>query len=186
MKTEKEKMLSGTPYISSDRQLVEERQKCRKILNEFNQCNSEEKRKKFLFNLFGKIGKNFYSIEPSFKCDYGYNIEIGDNFFANFNCVFLDCNKILIGNDVMIGPGVHIYTASHPLDPVKRAVEYVEMAYPVNIGNKVWIGGGVIINPGISIGENSVIGSGSVVTKNIPPNVVAVGNPCKIIKNIGD
>ena len=184
MKSEKEKMLNGEPYFSGGEELSKERMHCRKIIKEYNDSDPEdlEFRKELLKSLFGKTGENIY-IEPNFRCDYGYNIELGDNFYANFDCVFLDCAKIKIGNNVMIAPGVHIYTATHPLNTQER-ISLIEMAYPVTIEDNVWIGGGVIINPGVTIGKNSVIGSGSVVTKNIPENVLAAGNPCKVIKNI--
>jgi acetyltransferase-like isoleucine patch superfamily enzyme len=134
--------------------------------------------------LFGKIGSNF-TIESPFRCDYGYNIFAGEKFYANYNCVILDCARVTIGNNVFFGPNVSLFTAGHPIhfEPRNTGLEY---AFPITIGNNVWIGGGAIINPGITIGDNVVIGSGSIVTKNIPSNSIAVGNPCKVIRNITD
>ena len=121
--------------------------------------------------------------KPPFYCDYGYNIKIGDVFFANFGCVILDVNRVEIGDNVLIGPNVQIYTATHPVDPAER-LSLLETSKPIRIGNNVWIGGGSILCPGIRIGNNSSIGAGSVVTKDIPDNVVAVGNPCRVIREI--
>ena len=130
------------------------------------------------------MGKEFY-IEPPFHCDYGYNISIGQNFYSNYNCTILDCAQVTIGNNVLFGPNVSLFTAGDPIHPAPRN-EGIEYAFPITIGNNVWIGGGVIVNPGITIGDNVVIGSGSVVTKDIPSNVIAVGNPCKVLKEITD
>jgi len=154
------------------------------LLFEFNNLRPAqvEARNAILQKLFGKTGRNFY-VEPPFRCDYGYNIEIGDNFYANYNLVILDCARVKIGDNVFIAPNVGIYTAGHPIHSDLRNQE-LEFALPIEIGNSVWIGGYVVINPGIKIGDNTVIGSGSVVTKNIPPNVVAVGNPCKVLRSI--
>jgi maltose O-acetyltransferase len=120
-------------------------------------------------------------LKPTFRCDYGFNITIGTKTFINYDCVFLDCNKITIGDEVQIAPGVHIYTATHPLDPQQRR-SGLERALPVAIADGVWLGGGAIICPGVTIGENTVIGAGAVVTRDIPPNVLAVGNPCRVIR----
>jgi maltose O-acetyltransferase len=130
----------------------------------------------------GKVSSNFW-IEPPFYCDYGYNITIGENFYANYNCTILDCAQVKIGDNVMCGPNVSLFTAGHPLDFQIRNQGW-EYAYPIIIGNNVWLGGGVIVNPGITIGDNAVIGSGSVVTKDIPANSLAVGNPCKVIRKL--
>lgn len=185
-KTEKEKMLAGLPYLAGEKTLSADRLKAREVLFQFN--NSEPKfikqRKQQIKSLFGKTETNFY-LEPPFRCDYGYNIEIGDHFYANFNLIILDCAKVTIGNNVFIAPNVGIYTAGHPIHPFLRDQE-IEWAKPITIGNSVWIGASAIINPGITIGNNVVIGSGSVVTKDIPDNVLAVGNPCKVIREITD
>lgn len=135
-----------------------------------------------LKELFGSTGETIY-IEPSFRCNYGYNIHVGENFYANFNCVILDVCEISIGDNCFIAPGVHIYTATHPLN-AKERISGLEYGKPVTIGNNVWIGGGSIINPGVQVGDNVVIGSGSVVTKDVPDNVVIGGNPARIIKEI--
>lgn len=121
--------------------------------------------------------------EPPFRCDYGYNIEIGENFYSNYNCTILDCAKVTIGNNVLFAPNVSLFTAGHPIDATLRAQEY-EYAFPITIGNDVWIGGNTVINPGVTIGSNVVIGSGSVITKDIPSNCIAAGNPCRVIRDI--
>ncbi len=184
MKSDKEKMLAGHPYLANGSELVGERLFAKELLFEFNNLRPAqvEARNAILQKLFGKTGRNFY-VEPPFRCDYGYNIEIGDNFYSNYNLVILDCARVKIGDNVFIAPNVGIYTAGHPIHSELRNQE-LEFALPIEIGNSVWIGGNVVINPGIKIGDNTVIGSGSVVTKNIPPNVVAVGNPCKVLRSI--
>lgn len=184
MKTEKEKMLQGEMYDAGDPLLVAERIKARRLTRLYNETTETEddKRVEILKMLLGSTGERFY-IEPSIRVDYGYNIHIGEDFFANFDCVFLDVCKIEIGDNCFIAPGVHIYTASHPLNPEKRN-SGAEFCVPVKIGDSVWIGGGAIINPGVTIGNNVVIASGSVVTKDVPANVVVGGNPAKIIKEL--
>ncbi|WP_170074410.1 sugar O-acetyltransferase [Paraclostridium dentum] len=182
--TEKEKMLKGDAYIASDPELVKDRQKARILTRLYNQTieTDDYTKNEILRKLLGSTGENVY-IEPSFKCDYGYNIHLGENFYANFDCIMLDVCEIKIGKNAMLAPNVQIYTAYHPIDP-KLRISGIEYGSPVTIGDNVWIGGGAIINPGVTIGDNAVIGSGSVVTKDIPSNCVAVGNPCKVIKNI--
>ena len=184
MKSEKEKMLSGRPYKAFDDELLKERQCAKELTFEFNALhpNELERQNKTIKKLFGETGKTFH-VEPPFHCDYGYNIIIGENFYLNYNCIILDCAKVTIGNNVLIAPNVSIYTAGHPLHYELRNQDY-EYAFPINIGNNVWIGGNVIINPGITIGDNSVIGSGSVVTKDIPSDVIAIGNPCRVLRKI--
>ena len=182
--SEKEKMLNGEAYIASDKELVEDRKRARKLTRLFNQTieTDEKDRSILLKELFGSTGENIY-IEPNFRCDYGTNIHVGDNFYANFDCIMLDVCEIKIGENAMLAPNVQIYTAYHPVDATLRN-SGIEYGAPVNIGDNVWIGGGAIINPGITIGNNVVIGSGSVVTKDIPSNCVAVGNPCNVMKNL--
>jgi acetyltransferase-like isoleucine patch superfamily enzyme len=182
MKSEKEKMLSGEHYKAFGEELLNERQKAKGLIFDFNNLHPGDviKRNEIIRSLFGKTGNEFF-IEPPFRCDYGYNIEIGERFYSNYNLIILDCAKVSIGDNVLIAPNVAIYTAGHPLD-YKLRNEENEFAYPVTIGDNVWIGGNVVINPGVTIGNNSVIGSGSVVTKNIPDNVLAVGNPCRVIR----
>ena len=143
-----------------------------------------EERNELLRSLFGSVKGNFF-IEPPFRCDYGCNIEIGENFYANYNLVILDCAKVTIGDNVLIGPNVGIYTAGHPLHFELRNEEW-EFACPITIEDNVWIGGNVVLNPGVTVGRNSVVGSGSVVTKDIPANVVAAGNPCRVIRESTD
>lgn len=186
MESEKTKMIMGKPYKASDMQLVQEREAAREIIYIFNFSAPKEveKRRKILQKLLGQTKEKFH-VEPPFRCDYGYNIEIGENFYSNYNLVILDCAKVRIGDHVLIGPNVSIFTAGHPLHYELRKLEY-EYAFPVSIGHNVWIGGNVVINPGISIGDNSVIGSGSVVTKDIPDHVIAMGNPCKVFRKITD
>lgn len=184
MTSEKEKMLRGELYRADDPLLVRERLHARHLTRQFNQTVEHDlaTRKKIIQKLFGSTGQELY-IEPSFRCDYGYNIHVGENFYANFDCVFLDVCEIRIGRNAMLAPGVHIYTASHPLDASLRT-SGVEDGKPVAIGDHVWIGGRSIINPGVTIGDNVVIGSGSVVTKDVPNNVLIVGNPARIVKSI--
>ena len=141
-----------------------------------------KERERILKDILGKTGESF-CIHSPFWCDYGYNIELGENFFANHNCVILDGAKVTFGDNVFIAPDCGFYTAGHPLD-VKQRNQGLEYAYPITVGNNVWIGGGVKVMPGVTIGDNVVIGSGSIVTKDIPNNVVAAGNPCKVLRSI--
>ena len=184
MKTEKQKMLSGEPYKAFEKELLDERQHAKNLVFQFNSLHPHEleKRNTIARALLGKTGIDFF-IEPPFRCDYGYNISIGEKFYCNYNCIILDCAKVLIGDNVFFAPNVNIFTAGHPIHFELRNQEF-EYAFPVTIGNNVWIGGNVVINPGISIGDNSVIGSGSVITKDIPANVIAMGNPCKVSRKI--
>ncbi|WP_281255767.1 sugar O-acetyltransferase [Shouchella patagoniensis] len=184
--TEKEKMLRGDLYHPEDETLIEERRYARNMMVKYNQTGVEEDelRKEILSRLLGASTKN-KSIEPPFFCDYGYNIQVGDNFFANFNLTVLDCGKVNIGDNVFIGPNVSLYTPIHPLHPQVRNT-YYEYAKPITIGDNVWVGGSVTVNGGVTIGENTVIGSGSVVTKDIPANVFAAGNPCRIVRLISE
>ena len=184
MKSEKQKMLNGENYNAGDEELVKERMKARKAVREFNDISEDEaeKREEKIREIFGQAGKNIY-VESHFKCDYGYNISVGDNFYANFDCVLLDVCPIEIGDNCFLAPGVHIYTATHPLDAAERT-SGIESAKPVKIGDNVWIGGRAVINPGITIGNNVVVASGSVVVKDIPDNVLVGGCPAKIIKKI--
>ncbi|MFE5318384.1 maltose acetyltransferase domain-containing protein [Paenibacillus sp. NPDC056579] len=183
-KTEKEKMLAGELYLASDPQLTKDRENARRMTRLFNQTfeTEYEKRTEILKQLFGSTGMSLY-IEPTFRCDYGYNIHVGNNFYANFDCVILDVCEVRIGENCFIAPGVHIYTATHPLNPFER-ISGAEFGKPVTIGNNVWIGGRAVINPGITIGDNVVIASGAVVIKDVPNNVIVGGNPAKVIKNI--
>jgi maltose O-acetyltransferase len=141
-----------------------------------------ERKKELVQELFGHAGRNAY-IEPPFFCDFGYNISVGEDFFCNYDCVFLDCGHITIGDHVMIGPKVSLYTANHPIDPAVRSLGH-DHGIPVTIGDRVWIGGNAVVCPGVTIGSNTVIGAGSVVTHDIPEGVVAAGNPCRVIRKI--
>lgn len=181
---EKEKMLSGELYDAGDATLVEERQRSKDLCFRYNQIQPSKmkERKGIIKTLFGKVGKMFL-IEQPFFCDYGYNIEIGENFYTNHNVVILDCAKVTFGDNVFIAPNCGFYTAGHPLDAETRN-KGLEYALPITVGDNVWIGAGCSILPGVTIGDNAVIGAGSVVVKDIPANVLAVGNPCKVIKEI--
>ena len=183
--SEKEKMLNGELYYAEkDGELVQERVKCKMLCWEYNQLvpNKLLERNSLIKKIIGKTGAKFL-IEQSFYCDYGYNIEIGENFYSNHNLVILDCAKVKFGNNVFIGPNCGFYTAEHPLDTKLRS-EGLEYAKPINIGDNVWFGGGVTVLGGVNIGDNVVIGAGSVVVKDIPSNTVAVGNPCRVVKGI--
>ncbi len=184
MKTEKQKMLDGELYNAYDPQLVEERKHCRLLLQKFNNTGPEDTvlRREILQILFGKNGIDM-EIEPPFFCDYGTNISIGDKVYFNANCVILDGGSVEIGDNVLIAPNVQIYTATHPLD-WKTREKGLENAKPVSIGSHVWIGGGAIILPGVKIGDRSVIGAGSVVTKDVPPDVLVAGNPCIVLRSL--
>lgn len=184
MKTEKEKMLSGELYNALDAALSKERLRTRLLLKELNDSgeNEEEKRKRILKELLPNVGVHLW-VQPPFYCDYGSNITIGDNVFFNFNCIVLDVMQVKIGSRTLVGPNVQIYTATHPMNFKERALG-LEFAKPITIGEDSWIGGGVIICPGVTIGDRTVIGAGSVVTKDIPSDVLAAGNPCKVIRDL--
>lgn len=171
------------PYVT-DESVLEQLMESRKINQVFNTADRTDLDTlgKIVKEMLGKSGKNTF-INPPFFCDYGKHIEVGDNFFANYNCTILDVAKVKIGDNVMLAPNVAIYTAGHPIHPEARNSMY-EYGISVTIGNNVWIGGNVVISPGVTIGDNVVIGAGSVVTKDIPSNVVAVGNPCRVLKEI--
>ncbi|SHG08519.1 sugar O-acetyltransferase [Chryseobacterium sp. OV279] len=183
--TEKEKCKAGLLYNANyDQELINERIAVKDLCLEYNQLkNSDaENRNKLIRKILGKTEEHI-CIEPNFWCDYGYNIEVGENFYANHNLIILDCAKVTFGDNVFIGPNCSFYTAGHPLD-AKQRNEGLEYAHPIKIGDNVWLGGNVVVLPGVSIGNNAVIGAGSVVTKDIPDYAVAVGNPCRIIKNV--
>lgn len=182
--TEKEKLQAGKLYNGNDKELVADRISAKKLCEEYNAVtyNDFQKRDRLLNRLLAFKGENTW-IEPNFFCDYGYNIIMGDNFYSNHNLVILDCAEVIFGDNVFIGPNCGFYTAGHPLD--YKARNYgLEYAKPIKVGNNVWIGGSVCVMPGVTIGDNVVIGGGSVVTKDIPSGVVAVGNPCKPVKEI--
>ncbi len=183
---QKERMLSGLPYKAWMDGLSEERLENKKKIFKYNNLEPEyEKAKDALIKeILGKTG-NIINVEAPFHCDYGYNIEVGENFFANYNLTILDVGKVKIGDNAQIAPNVSIYTAGHPIHPVSRNSGY-EYGIPITIGDNVWIGGNTCIMPGVTIGNNVVIGAGSVVTKDLPDNVIAVGNPCRILRKISE
>ncbi|WP_017813091.1 maltose acetyltransferase domain-containing protein [Paenibacillus shenyangensis] len=183
-KTEKEKMIAGELYSAADPQLSQEREYARKTVRLYNQTTEQEveDRTRLLKELLGSTGEHI-SMEPNIRVDYGYNIHVGENFYANFDCTMLDVCEVRIGNNCSLAPGVHIYTAAHPIHPLER-IAGPEYGKPVTIGDNVWIGGRAIINPGITIGNNAVIASGAVVTKNVPDNMIVGGNPARIIREI--
>lgn len=176
-------MLRSELYNSNDKELFNELLNAKKACVQYNNLflDDMEKGNEIIRNLFNSTGKEFL-IMPNFHCDYGFNISIGEKFYANHNLVILDCNKVSFGDNVFIGPNCGFYAATHPIDKdVRKELEYSK---PIKVGNDVWIGGGVTVLPGVTIGDNVVIGAGSVVTKDIPSNVVAYGNPCRVVKNI--
>lgn len=183
MKTEKEKMLSGEYYLANDPELLAERTSCKRLLHRLNVTEYVvgEGTREVLAELIPNAPANLY-IEPPFHCDYGYNITCGDNVYFNVNCVVLDVMPVSLGSNVFCAPGVQIYTATHPLNAEFRRSK--ENGEPVTIGDDCWIGGGAIICPGVTIGPGCVIGAGAVVTKNIPANSLAVGNPARVIRKL--
>jgi maltose O-acetyltransferase len=185
MATEREKMLAGEPYLASDPELSEARIRCRRLLRTWLAHDPADAAagRDLLAALFGQVGEGSF-VEPPFWCDYGTNIHVGARFYANFDCVVLDPARVDIGDDVMFGPGVHVYTASHPLDATLRAGG-TESAHPIRIGSRCWIGGGARILPGVTIGDGTTVGAGSVVTRDLPPGVLAVGNPCRVVRELG-
>ena len=183
-KSEKEKMLAGELYLAFGEELFNERQHAKKLCRNFNATTEEQmpERLALLHELLGSCGKNAF-IEPSFRCDYGYNIHVGDNFYANYDLIILDVCEVRIGHNCMIAPRVSIFTAAHPLDAETR-ISGLEFGKPITIGDNVWIGGHVVINPGVTIGSNVVIAAGAVVTKDVPDNVVVAGVPAKVIRQL--
>ena len=185
MKTEKAKMLAGELYDPLDPELSQERQRCRDLCQRLNDSreDEQEERRRILANLLGYPTDAW--IQPPFFCDYGSNIVLGTKVFFNFNCVVLDVMRVEIGSNVLFGPSVQIYTASHPISATERRT-WLEFAKPVSIGSDVWVGGGAIICPGVTIGGRSVIGAGSVVTRSIPADVFAAGNPCRVVRALSE
>lgn len=184
MKTEKEKMLAGEPYDPMDAQLLAERREARRLIKAFNDMPHVQldERLRLLKELIPASGAGVW-IEPPFYCDYGSNITLGERVYFNFNCVVLDVAPVRIGSRVMFGPAVQVYAATHPLNAAQRS-SGVEFGKPIEIGDDVWVGGGAIVCPGVRIGARAVIGAGSVVTRHVPEDVFAAGNPCRVVKQI--
>ena len=185
MKAENEKMLAGELYDALDPELVEARERAKDLCHDLNATREREQavRRRILMELLGSGGDSVW-MQPPFYCDYGSNIYLGERVYFNFNCVILDVCEVTIGDFTFFGPAVQIYTVTHPLDAELRRTQ--EFGKPVSIGSDVWVGGGAIILPGVRIGSKTVIGAGSVVTKDIPDGVVAAGNPCRIIRQVGE
>ena len=183
-KIELQKMLSDELYIATDPLLTSMRSKARKLFSQYNQTSYDdlEARRGIMEQLLGKCGNNL-DIQAPFYCDYGSHIYTGDNVVMNFNCIILDCAEVFIGNNVLFGPNVQVYTAYHPVLASER-IKGPELAAPITIKDNVWVGGGAKICKGVTIGENTTIGAGSVVTRDIPPNVFAAGNPCRVIRQL--
>lgn len=184
MKTERQKMVSGEPYHINDEELVEIRYQTRERVDEFNALGPREvsEKTRILNEIFGSVGNNVH-VEKPIRIDYGFNTHFGDNVFINYNLTILDCAELRIGTNVFIAPNVQFYTAQHPLDLEERA-KHIGDARPIKVGDDVWIGGGCIIMPGVTIGSGSTIGAGSVVTKDVPQNSVAYGNPCRVQRKL--
>ena len=184
MRTEKEKMLRGELYDPLDEELSDERMRARLLLQKLNNTREDQvvERRRILKELIPAAGEGLWMQHP-FYCDYGINIQLGDKVFFNFNCVVLDVMRVTIGSRTLLGPNVQIYTATHPMDHRERA-SGLEYAKAVRVGEDVWIGGSAVICPGVNIGDRAVIGAGSVVTKDIPADVFAAGNPCRVIRKL--
>ena len=182
--SEREKMLAGELYDGFAPELVEERVRARRLLGAYNATDAADRegRTRILAELIGSLGDDVW-IEPPFFCDYGSNIVVGDGAYLNANCVVLDCAPVEIGAGALLGPAVQIYAATHPVSPAARAAGK-EYALPASIGANTWIGGAAVILAGVTVGENSVVGAGSVVARDVPPNVLAVGNPCRVVREL--
>lgn len=185
MRSEKEKMIAGEFYDPFDAELVQARERARDLCQDLNATREKDHdvRRGILKRLFGAGGNSVW-MQPPFYCDYGCNIHLGERVFFNFNCVVLDVCEVKVGDFTLFGPAVQIYTATHPMNAALRRKQ--ESGKPIEIGSDVWVGGGAIICPGVKIGSKSVIGAGSVVTKDVPDGVFAVGNPCRVIRDIGE
>ena len=181
MVSEREKMLRGELYDPEDPELVADRTHARELTDEYNRTSptADDRRAALLADLFGTVGDGA-QVEAPFRCDYGYNVHTGADFYANFDCVLLDVCRISIGRNCLLGPGVHIYTATHPRDPEDRA-DGLEYGEPVTVGDDVWIGGRAVLNPGVTVGDNSIVGSGAVVTADVPADVIVRGNPATVV-----
>jgi maltose O-acetyltransferase len=183
-RTMRERMLAGELYLANDPAIAEEQARAAKLLDRFNQTGVDDgvERHGLLLELLGEFGEGS-EIKPPLRCDYGYRIRVGARTFVNYGLVALDVASIAIGDDVQIGPNVQLLTPTHPIDPDSRRAKW-EAAEPIAIESNVWLGGGVIVLPGVTVGENTVVGAGSIVTKDLPPNVVAAGNPARIVRSL--
>ena len=184
---QRERMLNGLPYKAWLDGLEEDRQACKQKIYDFNQLPPSRQSKEapqMIKSIFGKTGENVW-VEAPFHCDYGWNIEVGENFYSNFNLVLVDDGEIFIGDKVMIGPNVTLCTTGHPVYPLYREM-VAHYSLPIRIGNNVWIGAHSVVLPGVTIGDNAVIGAGSIVTRDVPANTVAVGNPCRVLREISE
>lgn len=186
MSDQKDRMLRGELYMADDPELTGDYERCQILVEKFNLTSVTERkdRRRLLEELLGSIGDGS-EIRPPFHCDYGYQIHIGSRTFINYGATILDCTEVRIGDEVQIATGVQLLTATHPLDASTRRQGW-EYAKPISISDGVWLGGGVIVCPGVRIGENSVVGAGSVVTRDLPDNVLAVGNPARVIRTLSD
>lgn len=182
--TEREKMVAGERYDPTDRELIAARQDARRLASIYNDTDptATDRRADILDSLFGSAGANTY-VEPPFRCDYGFNVHVGEDFYANFGCVFLDVCPIRFGDECMLGPGVHIYTATHSVDADERTAG-TEFGAPVEVGDRVWIGGRAVLNPGVTVGDDSVVAAGAVVVDDVPEGVVVGGNPARVIRDL--
>jgi len=183
-RSQRERMLAGERYLAGDPELQQLSRRAMRLMERYNRTSIDdaEERRSILSDLLGSVGDEVV-LRPPFYCDYGAHIRIGARTFANFNLVALDVAAITIGEDVQIGPNVQLLTPTHPIEPEPRRAK-VEAGKPITIGNNVWLGGGVIVCPGVTIGENTVVGAGAVVTRDLPANVVAVGNPARVIRSV--
>jgi maltose O-acetyltransferase len=183
-RSQRERMLAGDPYIAADPELQQLQKRAMRLIEQYNRTSVDapELRRQILSDLLGHIGEGV-EVRPPFFCDYGLQIRIGNRTFVNFNLVALDVASIVIGDDVQVGPNVQLLTPTHPTEPEPRRAK-IEAARPITIGNNVWLGGGAIVCPGVTIGDNTVVGAGAVVTRNLPANVVAVGNPARVIRSL--
>ena len=177
-------MLDGEPYDPDDPELVADRERARELTRKYNRTVPEDRdrRRDLLAELFGTVGGDCH-IEPPFRCDYGYNIHVGEDFYANVDCVVLDVCRVELGRNCALGPGVHVYTATHPLNPAERATG-TEFGRPVTVGDDVWIGGRAVLNPGVTVGDGAVVASGAVVTDDVPEGAVVGGNPATVVEEL--
>jgi len=184
MSEQKHRMLRGEPYLPGDDELTADRLRCRVLVEQFNATSATDPqlRHKILTDLLGHLGE-YSVILPRLECDYGYQIRVGDRTFINYGAIILDCAAVTVGSDVQIGPAVQLLTATHPMEPARRRTGY-ESAEPVSIGFGAWLGGGVIVCPGVTIGDETVVGAGSVVSRDLPARVFAAGNPARVLRDL--